>query len=241
MEGNLWRLGGTHYSSATLTTLSVTTTHQPHSAPHAFQQTGFTLPSGMYYTARLTVPEPLDGVLRAVLSREMWIGKHRTRGMGEVTIELSTLPDPTLDLHERISAFNKALRGERRFYAGMDERATPEDDGTWYFTLDFPEGASLDRSRPVLSEIRGLRGVELVRAWLTERVSMGRHIASGLPARGITVSAGVILARVPPEVDRPQIEMALRVLESQGLGADTERGWGAVMACDPFHLQIEPI
>lgn len=246
-EGLLARHTDRHYGEVGIPTTLIRTEHRPVNRSHragldAFEQSGALLARSACYAARLTVPDSLDAPLRAVLNKGLTIGGRRTRGMGMVRAELVPRPDPTHSLQERIAAFNRALRAENRFYTTMGVEPLP-DDGSWYFTLDFPAGIILNTARQpsLLAEVKALRNVRIMRQWLRSGISNGRNTATGMLTPGHLVFAGVILCRVLPEEDRMMLEQALAYLETHGLGTDRDRGYGEVTVCDPFHLELEPL
>ncbi len=243
--GFLVRHGDRHFAEAGDITTPITTEQRPigrsrRNGLELFEQRGVLLSHPACYVASLTVPEPLEGALRSVLNVGLAIGRRRTRGMGLVRAELIARIDPTRTLSERIATFNRALRTERRFYATMGVEQ-PLDDGSWYLTLDFPTGIlfSSMRQLSLLSEVRALRGVQIIRQWITSGLSTGRNTATGMPIRTQTSLAGVILCRVQPDADRAALEQALMYLETHGMGADRDRGHGDVTVCDPFHLEMD--
>jgi CRISPR-associated protein Csx10 len=209
-----------------------------------FQQVGFVFPDGAGLGVSVAVPDALETPLRTALFRELYLGGRRTRGMGRVRAELIALPDPTVTLRERIAAFNRAVRVERRFYAAMNGDHQPaDDDGTWYFTLDYPEGIAAENATLLdpLAEVRQLAGVLTIRRWARPGAAGGWSMAAGLPARSQVTQHGAILCAVAPEQDRSQVEQALAYLEVYGLGVGREYGLGQVMVCAPFHLEVAPI
>lgn len=251
--GLLIRHGERQFAAQSDVIQPISTEHRPMSrvnrarrdAPglELFTQHG-TLPArSACYVARLNVPEALDQALRAVLDEGLILGGRRTRGMGAVRAELVARPDPALTLHDRIAAFNRALRTEGRFYVAMGSYPLLSDEGYLYLTLDFNEGVlrNYTRQPSLLSDIKALRNATLLRQWLRPQVVGGRNTASGLPTRTQLAFAGVLLCRIPPEEDRTALEQALSYLEHNGIGLERERGYGSLTVCDPFHLEMEPL
>jgi hypothetical protein len=201
-------------------------------------ESGSILGRGIYYSARLDVPDELESLFRELIGIGLWIGARRSRGMGGVQSELIALTEPPLGFTERIARFNRIVRAEKRFYAAMDS-TYPLDDGDWYFTIDLfdPVFVAYDRSATIVPTLPP--GVLLERAWIAAEPVSGWHIAAGLPRRTQLGARGVLLCRAPADQNRGEIERALAGIEQNGLGR--QRGYGTAGICDPFHLHLAPL
>ncbi len=207
-----------------------------------YPTSGRVINRGIYFTARIDVPERLDSLLHEAVADGLWIGGRRTRGMGAMRVELAPCP-PDAPLEDRIARFNRAVRAERRFYAAMDPSAAPADEGEWYFTLDMadPVLPAYDAAPSIRPTPLTLPAVKAVRQWLSAEAVGGWHQAAGLPRRTQVGARGVVLYRVPAEVNRTAVEELLNFIESEGMGTGRERGYNAVTICDPFHLNVDPL
>ncbi|HLY26443.1 MAG TPA: hypothetical protein VKQ72_08900 [Aggregatilineales bacterium] len=203
---------------------------------------------GTRYTARLLLPDQAEATLRQAISSGLWIGANRHRGYGALRAEL--LPDEHVpeDIRERIKAFNRAIRAERRFYSAMTGgtaalSSASLDEGEWYFTLDMSVPALVDLAAgpSMIPALSALPSVEVVRAWIAPRVEGGWHAAAGLPRRTQPGVSGVALYRVSAESNRAAVDEVLAFLEDSGIGMARERGYGAIKICDPLHLWIEAV
>ena len=205
---------------------------------------GLIINRNIYYIARVAVPDQIDALLRDMIAGGVWIGARRSRGMGAMRTELLPLPTDglTMPLNERIARFNRIVRGEERFYTAMDN-TTQFDDGDWYFTLDLHDTAltSPDFAPSIVPPLPGISSAVPVRQWLSPRTVSGWHIAAGLPRRTQIGVSGVILYRVPADMNRSEVELALSQIERDGIGVARERGYGFATICDPFHLLVEPV
>lgn len=246
-QGHYAQIGARQYATVEVQAERITTTHHAINrrrgmALPEFTQSGWTLPANMYYAARIACPDPLETPFRTLLFRDLFLGGKRTRGMGAVRAELIARPDPAATLRARIAEFNKAVRAERRYYAAMSG-VELEDNGTWFFTLDYPEGAVLDplNLNNPLAGVKALRGVRIAREWRTPTLHGGRSMAAGTRARSVQAIRGALVGSVPPEENRAQIEGALTYLEANGIGLERERGFGNVIVCDPLHLELDPL
>ncbi len=209
-----------------------------------YRVTGKLISRGIYYVAKVDVPDRLDSLLHEVVTGGLRIGGKRSRGMGAMRTELVPRSEEnTLSLDERIARLNRAIRAEHRYYAAMDPALPVAGEGEWYFTLDLysPALSTYDAGPSMLLRLPALPLVTPVRHWLASRPIGGWHTAAGLPRRTQPGVAGVILYRVPPETNRSRVEEALSFLETEGVGTGRERGYGTVTICDPFHLFVEPL
>lgn len=250
--GRLVRSGEHEWYTADVTTTSVRTTHRPSRTANSksFVQSGIILNmrSGSgYYVACIDLHESVEVLVRETLSGGLVIGGSRTRGMGAMRTELIPRPDPTLTTHMRIVAFNQALRAEQRFYAIMASNALgtagqPYDDGAWYFTLDVTDmQMSIGWQPNPLAEVNALRGVQTMRRWVNVSMQDGRNTATGKRSGTQQLLSGTFLCRAAPDGDRAALEQTLAYLETHGIGFGSERGYGNVTVCDPFHLESDPL
>ncbi len=248
----LVRTGEREWRTADAVTALTQTTHRSARSIDAalFTRRGVSLSgsSGMaYYVARIDVPDSLDSLVREALTGGLIVGGGRTHGMGLVRAELVPRPDPTLTTHTRIAAFNQALRAELRFYTVMasnvpDNTGQMLDDGAWYFTLDVTDmQPSTDRQPDPLAEIKPLRAVQTVRRWISVYPQDGRNTATGKRSGTRQLLSGTFVCHASPDADRAALEQALAYLETHGIGIGSERGYGNVIVCDPFHLESEPL
>lgn len=246
-DGRFMRVADRQYAAVEIAVQTVETAHRSFNPARGqgreslFTQRGITLGKGSYYASRVIIPDTLETPLRTALFRDLVVGGRRTRGMGAVQAELIAKADPTATLRGRVAEFNKAVRAERRYYGAMSNNELV-DDGTWYFTVDFPEGAILDAAQvnTPLAGLKALRGVQALRTWLDATPGAGRNVAAGLRSRSMLAIRGVAIYSVPPEEDRVQLEGALAYLEAHGIGLERDRGYGNVTICDPLHLETEP-
>ncbi len=244
IAGHYLRNGSDFTRIADLTTPALTE-HRPVSRAlrrglGSFTQSGSVLTKGAYYVAKIAVPDESDTLLRGVLAEGLLIGGRRTRGMGACRVELIPRPDPAQTLRERIAAFNRALRMERRFYGAMHTESLLPDDGSWYFTLDFNMQPNTARGPSPLADARGLRSITILRYWLRPSIAGGRSLATGLPAALALTLHGTALCEAPSDGDRVALEEALIYLEAHGIGLERARD-GEVTVCDPFHGEVDPI
>ncbi|MCC7446703.1 MAG: hypothetical protein IT324_04765 [Anaerolineae bacterium] len=245
-EGLATRLGEREYETVGDAATPITLSHAIQGRVRPFITERYAVSAqlinrGMYYTARVDVPERLDGLLRDVIAGGLWIGGRRSRGMGAVRTELVPYTVHEPPLVERIAHFNRAVRTEHRFYMAMDVAHLADDEGESYFTLDLhsPSLPAYESTPSIVPALAALPGVIPIRQWLSSQTVEGWHSAAGLPRRTAIGTTGVILYKVPPEANRANIAEVLAFLEVEGVGTGRERGFGSVTICDPFHLLVD--
>lgn len=185
------------------------------------------------------VPSEHSQVVRDALSCIRFLGRGRTRGQGQVCIELSPTPVPD-DTETRICALNQQFQAEFALYATLTGCTFPEAEKI-YFTLDLLSPAILGNGAAatlIPPDLAVDVPATLVRRFVAPEVIGGWWNAARLPyATALAAKAGsVFLYAVPADVNLAQLSTALDALRAEGWGQFRERGYGALMACAPFHL-----
>lgn len=188
------------------------------------------------------VPDPaqpaLEEILRDHRDKEdkvtIWIGGGRSRGWGEVEI---TYEETSSDeVAERLATFQ--------------EEVAPQD-GYRYFSLDLqgplscPDGLGELVPRDA-ADFRAWGfhppdGLELVpQGVFTELEEQGGwSLAWGMPrTQEQVIAAGSVLTYRVPASAADWLRPFLAALEERGLGRRTAAGWGAVVACAPWHWEL---
>ncbi len=157
---------------------------------------------------------------------------------------------PEKDLAERLLAFNARFQAERDFYARL---GIPLPEYSWYFTLDllsdvilFDDGLPTLAPTPEMLKLDGdaIPKVRLLRSFVRHGYRSGWSGAHGLPRQThlAALMGGVYLFGVESGEHNAvgRLLERLESLERNGVGLERERGFGHVMICQPFHLEIEP-
>ena len=190
------------------------------------------------FTGNLTASESeaqeiFEALWNVVPQREhLSVGKARTRGLGELSIESIEERTPNDDLNERWKEYN-----DKAYSLGADT-------GKCYFSITLNSHLSLrdHLGRPVLGNIRpvdlGLPDtIERCAAFLTPEVVSGWNAAQGLPKPDIhALGRGGVMAFCAPNYLESELVEELRRLESDGVGEHLAKGFGQLTVCDPFHL-----
>lgn len=145
----------------------------------------------------------------------------------------------------RITRFNIALRQAWAKWARPPLEAPGLNDDL-FFSLDllsetiWPQGGLPTALLP-----QQLAGAERVRAHASARPRSGWDSAKGWmrpPELAIT-EGSVFLYRLRGTGDEKRLRAALEALqtmERDGIGRGRERGFGRLLVCSPFHLEVEP-
>lgn len=179
----------------------------------------------------------LDALAQVVTDREhLSVGHARTRGLGELSIEKRTPPEPKGDLATRCEAFNKAVK------------AKGGDSGLFYFAITLNSHLALrDRlGRPVLENLHadhfGLHAdqLKLAVSFLSAAVVPGWNAALGLPKPDThAISRGsVVVFSLPKAAVTEQLMNRLVELESEGVGERRAEGFGSLTVCHPIHYKL---
>ncbi|MCK6622773.1 MAG: hypothetical protein HUU32_16915 [Calditrichaceae bacterium] len=181
--------------------------------------------------------EVLEALQKVIPSREhLSVGKARTRGLGELSIQY----------HEKLKSANSFLERWDNFNAGVVKHGG--DPQQCYFSIILDSHLALkDRlGRPVLGDIQaahlGLEEsaqVEICAAFLAPVVVPGWNAAQGLPKPDThALSRGSVLTFCAPETLKKSLRQQVMELEKQGLGERRAEGFGKLSVCHPFHLNI---
>jgi CRISPR-associated protein Csx10 len=184
-------------------------------------------------------------LLQTWLPKVNWIGGGRSRGLGQISVELVDDDTTTPILSKRLAALNEAVWEEYHFYQRV-AGATPPPTDTVFFSLDLLSATIFTRfglpaTEPDFSEI-GLSSAnaQIYRAFTDQKVVGGWHMSAGLPRRTMltTVAGSVYLIGVQG-LSLQELATLLEPIETSGLGAERERGFGRILISSPFHYQAE--
>ncbi|MBX5490437.1 MAG: CRISPR-associated RAMP protein Csx10 [Chloroflexi bacterium] len=185
-----------------------------------------------------------EALLRAALPRIRQLGGGRSRGLGQVRIEVTTAPagEP---LSARLERFRVAFVRRRMQYAKLAPQSAAALEGG-YFSLDLRSDtllrgdgwtSSVVLDAPTLQAALNVDdpSLALVRAYAAPAWRSGWHGGWALP-RPPELGARRGSCFLFRTADLARWETALARLEAHGLGVRTTEGFGDVRVCDPFHL-----
>ena len=185
------------------------------------------------------VPPQYEQTVKAALCRIEHLGRGATRGQGNVAIELTSSVVPG-DTQARITALNKCFADEVAYYAALAGDTLPLTERL-YFTLDLlsPAVLGISATATLAPPDLGLTTpTTLIRRFVVPETIGGWWNVARLPyATALAAKTGsLFLYAAPANVDLAQLSAELDALRATGIGRYRERGYGAVMACAPFHL-----
>ncbi|MBN2390318.1 MAG: CRISPR-associated RAMP protein Csx10 [Anaerolineae bacterium] len=182
------------------------------------------------------------------LSRVTALGGSKTRGLGQVTVEILSPEDKRRTslpkIEERLATFNAAVREEWGFYERVAD-APPLPEDVYFFSVDLLSAAILTwHSIPVNTPLPLMLGlderVSLVRAFADYSIAGGWHMGANLPRRKQpTVEMGSVFMYRSQGYTLAELAERLAHVEKQGIGRERARGFGRVTICLPFHYQPE--
>ncbi|KAA0221419.1 hypothetical protein EDS67_28420 [candidate division KSB1 bacterium] len=171
-------------------------------------------------------------VEKIVHNREhLSIGKARTRGLGELSIDSRNMLDAESDFETRWQEFTgKFSDQEKRFC---------------HFSITLNSHLILKDAlgRPLLSAAApgdfGLGDeVQMVAKFLSKAIVAGWNAAQGLPKPDTAVLArGSVFGFRAPRENSEEIKTKLRALEMSGVGERRAEGFGQITVCHPFHVK----
>lgn len=222
---------------------------------------------GSQFMGFLEVDETRLEVARRWLKRIARIGGRTSRGFGRVKVTVRDA-EPTMlpSLDDRIRDFNQRYR---EFEANLIDIAhqPPEPETRILFTVNLRADALLrtqtglptvkfdeillrDTCQAFLNDADGQKlgsmRIEAIAHYTQAQHVSGWQTAWKLPKEVLLASqmGGLYLFAVDVgEVDdaRSALLSVLRTLEQFGIGEMREDGYGQVIICDPFHLEVNPV
>jgi CRISPR-associated protein Csx10 len=209
-------------------------------AAEALLYTQETVVPNTYLRGSVLVDAQQARLIKDVLPQIKALGRGRSRGLGQVLIEIKP-PTSGSGVLQRVKAFNERFHAARK--SQRDD--VPESDAEWFFTLDLLSdtqftcrGLPCALPQPTEWGLPAGAGVKLVRAFTHRRTAGGWVVGARLPRRTApaAIMGSVLLYRVRG-VPMKVLEPVLSRLEDQGLGTERERGYGQVIICLPLHLK----
>ena len=171
------------------------------------------------------------------------IGALTGRGFGNVKVErrknagIGTARD-------RVEQFNKKLL---KVWSDISSLAisedVPEEQDATYFTVDLLSPAILRYPIPTIKLTLTIEGVEAEPVyWFTEPTFVGGWSpALGLP-KNTYLGAGIGSTYVyRTTLDTDTLVESLEELEAKGVGFRTDEGYGEILICHPFHLEVTQV
>ncbi len=194
------------------------------------------------------VPSDLVSQVADTLQKQVRrLGGGTSRGLGQIRVKV-TKPSDRDSLEERISEFNEELK---RLWGAYHHLSTVEMDafkGT-YFSVNLQSDTiltaedgwqrSMVLTAPMLQKIADCKAeVTLIRSFASYDYVSGWNAVWGLPKEvDLGTRMGSVFVFHTPDIDTWLPE--LQTLESIGIGNRREEGFGQILICDRFHLQMK--
>ena len=174
------------------------------------------------------------------------LGGGSSRGLGKVCIAVDKQQAPDT-LSKRIKVFNEELQTVWEIYANLPNTEIDPFEGT-YFTVNLQSDAiltaedgwqrSMVLTAPMLKQMAGCETqVTFIRSFASYDYVGGWNAAWRLPKEtDLVTKMGSVFVFHTPDIDKwlPK----LQTLENIGIGNRCEEGFGQVLICDRFHLQM---
>ncbi len=179
-----------------------------------------------------------DELAKVIPDREhVSVGKARTRGLGELSIQKRQELSDKNDFDDRWRKFNQALQNRN------------SSDEYCYFSITLKSHLILRDAlgRPVLDALgtnndplsQSLPQSERIAAFLNRCMVSGWNAAQGLPKPDVPALArGSVLGFRAKKGDEKALKEQLRLLENTGLGDRRAEGFGQISVCDSFHVNF---
>ncbi|MCG2738573.1 MAG: CRISPR-associated RAMP protein Csx10 [Thermoplasmatales archaeon] len=190
--------------------------------------------------------EKIDFVLEAL--NELGIGAFSTRGFGKVQAEKKKIIIERFvnELSDRVNTFNDKLKEvwKHMHSIALNKNELPDSPEEYYFSIDLLS--------PAIIKNIGIPTLKLELDFNSRRINpilysttpifiSGWSTAWGLPKETTFGAAmgSTYAFRIKEKVE--SIYQILKDIEQRGVGERTDEGYGDVMICHPFHMEVEPV
>lgn len=211
----------------------------------------------VFFKGMVIVEDIQKTLLLSTLERVTALGSGRSRGLGQVKVTAKEATEKfSPDLAERLARFNNLMAEERAFHRRVKaalgtQEANLDNRPLWFFTVDLVSDALLPHDglpmarleADMVAEALGVdsEAISLARAWARQHVVSGR-LAAGLPrATQLAVQMGSVFLYRVQDFSQADLLPRLQLLEAQGIGRERERGYGRILVCAPFHLEVKEV
>lgn len=205
-------------------------------------------PKKLIFRGAVHYQEEHKPLLESYLPQIQWLGRGRSRGLGQISLRLNPEGPEQPALEERVEAFNRKVWEEWRFYERVAGLSPPPED-TVFFSIGLLSPAVFSRgglpsTEPDLGELGFEAGQQatIQRAFTDQHILGGWHLGANLPRRTmLATAAGSVYMTGVQGLSPGQLADLLKPIEIIGLGQERERGLGRVTISSLFHYQPEVI
>jgi len=199
-------------------------------------------PEEVSFIGRVWVQSEDDLSLLLEALNESSIGGLTTRGYGKVE-EAKLLKWSWGCVKDRLENFNEVFRKAWRELAELN--SGEKESKHLYFTVDLLSSAALKDSYGIPTLKLNLQELgidaDLIHWVVRPGYASGWSTAWGLPKESAltAVRGSSFVYRVNGDIE--EVESILEGLEEKGVGDRVDEGWGEIIVCHPFHMEVNPV
>ena len=167
------------------------------------------------------------------------LGALRRRGFGTVKVSETTVYQQDKTLQERLGDFNQlAAEVWRSLRALLESGSVDEEPDGVYFSITLASPAILTNRQGLPTLKLNLDWADLV-FWVTRQTQVkGWHEGWGLPKKTEQAAAAGSAYLFRSKLPESETIENLKKIENTGVGLMKNAGFGHVIACHPFHLEV---
>lgn len=199
-------------------------------------------PSKIYFIGRIYGEEDKISVVKDALN-EVGVGAHTAKGFGKVRAEIRKNIRGEISLKSRLEKFNEKLKEVVEDLKSICWGEIEEDDLT-YFSVDLISPAIIRENLiPTLKLKIKIENTVLEPVLFASQpyIVTGWMETWGLPKEACYAACigSTYVYRVNKDVD--ELADLLNEIEVKGVGEKTDEGFGEVLICHPFHMEVKPV
>jgi len=167
------------------------------------------------------------------------LGALRRRGFGIVKVSKTTVYQQDKTLQERLRDFNRMVAEVwRSLHALLESGSVDEQPDGVYFSITLASPAILTNRQGLPTLKLNLDWADLV-FWVTRQTQVkGWHEGWGLPKKTEQAAAAGSAYLFRSSLSEDKTIENLKKIENEGVGLMRNAGFGHVIACHPFHLEV---
>ena len=196
-------------------------------------------PNGIAYCGPVWCADERDFELLCEALETVGLGALRRRGFGIVKVSETTVYQQDKTLQERLQDFNQVVAEVWRSLRALLENGSvvEQPDGV-YFSITLASPA-------ILTDRRGFPTLKLDLEWadslfwVTRQTQVkGWHEGWGLPKKTEQAAAAGSAYLFRSKLPKDETIKNLEKIENTGVGLMKDAGFGHVIVCHPFHLEV---
>lgn len=200
-------------------------------------------PKDITFIGRIWTDNDEDLKLIKEAIENIGIGSLTTRGFGNVKVEEVNPKLQLPSLEDRLNKFNERLKEVwSQLFSLIKQSNIPKEPDYTYFSIDLLSPAILSSNQSIPTLKLNLGGDFELIYWFTQPTFIGGwSTAWGLykPTSLAAASGSVYVFKTEKSIE--EILPKLEELENKGVGYRTDEGYGEILICHPFHLEVRPV